>query len=705
MSKLNFQKILKDLDFNLSLFDQVVTPIVIFHQPTLTVVWVNSGGLRTLGFNRDEVSGRPLKDLFFSSSWEEEQKGELFSPGEKVYLVSRSSKHIPARINLQEIGNEESLRMITAHPVIKTIQDEENSQIKLTNYRSDHKLRFGDNRYEMVFELMSDFVYSAKFFDDGSADYDWTIGNYHQMTGYQLEEHLNNPRWMEGYIHPEDIEEVRKHFARLYGGEEDTLEYRVQHKQDGLRWLRHYSKQIWSEELNRNLYIQGAIQDITKRKVAEEKLKEHRDNLESMVRERTNQLSYANVLLNQEILRRKKAENDLREHARRLETLHAIDRAIQQSKSPRDIAQAAIRHLDKVVPGTRFNVVGYDFQDHSFEILASYDSRRSLAPYEKFGTLDGMEWLLETQSQGEVFQGLLGEKRPKGEALEYLYRGDFHHLICVPLFYRGSLVGTLNLVSPDQEQIGTKEIRILKEVASSLSVAIQNARLFEEVLAGREHLRSLTEYLQTAREQERQEIAREIHDDFGQPLTALKMDLGWLTRRLPEENAALFERVQRMNEMIDDTLSLMRKIAMELRPALLEDLGLVAAIEWQLQEIHSRAGLDFNLELPEKGFHVSEQVSLAIFRIFQESLTNIVRHAGASHVDVTVENLGDSIRLTIQDDGIGIPKGDLTDIESLGLMGMMERAIACGGEVTIRGEEDQGTNVAVVLPTEGAASG
>jgi PAS domain S-box-containing protein len=704
MSKNKKQEFMRKLDFDPALFDEVETPIFVYHQPTWTVVWVNTSGLQKLGFDRGEISGRSLNDFFLPCTGEEGVlKDKQFLPGGKINLVSRSSKHIPVRVDTRPVGSAKDLQILTAHPIGKRSREQKDGQKKGGLDRSDLELRLGDNRYEMVFELMSDFVYSAKFFDDGSAEYDWTIGDYRQMTGYQVEEHLNNPRWMEGYIHAEDIEAVRDHFARLYAGEEDSLEYRVHHKNGEIRWLRHYSKPIWSERLNRNLYIQGAIQDITKRKAVEEKLKEHRDNLENMVLDRTNQLSYANAQLKQEILRRESAENVLREHARRLETLHAIDRAIQQSKSPRDIARAAVRHLDKVITCTRSNVVVYNFQDEAYEILASFDSCRSHPVYEESGTLEGLEWLLKMQNRGEIFKGSLTDQETvKGQPVKYLCQGDFQELICVPLIYRKSLVGSLNLVSSEEERIGSKEVMILKEVASSLCVAIQNARLFEEVLAGREQLRSLTEYLQTAREQERQEIAREIHDDLGQPLTALKMDLGWLSRRLPEGSEVLFERVQRMNEMIDDTIHLMHKIAMELRPVLLNDLGLEAAIEWHLQETQSRTKLEYDLVLPERVLPLREQVSLAFFRIFQEALTNVVRHAQASHVAVSLRNLGDRIKLTVQDDGIGISKDDLTATNSLGLMGMRERAIACGGKVAISGEENQGTIVEVVLPVEGA---
>ncbi len=125
---------------------------------------------------------------------------------------------------------------------------------------SDYELTSGEDRYRMAFELMSDFVYSAKIADDGNSVYDWTIGDYERMTGYSLDEHLNDPRWMETYIYREDLPAVKEHFSKIYLGQPDVMEYRVLKKDGSLRWLRHYGKPIWSEKLQRNRYIQGAIQ-------------------------------------------------------------------------------------------------------------------------------------------------------------------------------------------------------------------------------------------------------------------------------------------------------------------------------------------------------------------------------------------------------------------------------------------------------------
>ena len=210
-------------------------------------------------------------------------------------------------------------------------------------------------------------------------------------------------------------------------------------------------------------------------------------------------------------------------------------------------------------------------------------------------------------------------------------------------------------------------------------------------------LRTLTNYWQTSIETERTTIAREIHDDFGQSMTALKMDLTWLENRLPKGDKRI-ERIQGMNKLVDDSITLMRRIATQLRPNLLDDLGLDAALEWQAKEFSRRSGIRCELNLPEIDLGLNPSMSTSVFRIFQESLTNINRHAQATQVTVTLEQKDWTMVLTIQDDGHGIIEKEITASHSLGLLGMRERAAQWGGEVNIQGVSGKGTTVTVRIP-------
>jgi len=234
------------------------------------------------------------------------------------------------------------------------------------------------------------------------------------------------------------------------------------------------------------------------------------------------------------------------------------------------------------------------------------------------------------------------------------------------------------------------------EAVGGISVDITARKHAEDELnRSREQLRALAHYLQTARENERATIAREIHDELGQSLTALKMDLAWLTKRLPPEANALHEKAQGMATMINESLQLMRRIASDLRPGLLDDLGLIAAMEWQASEFTKRSDVVCKLNLPQE-LTLDRDRTTAIFRIFQEALTNITRHAQAKQVEVWLEADEAEIKLTVKDDGVGITADQINDPKSLGLIGARERVVYFNGSVSV--ESHNGTIVTVRIP-------
>jgi len=219
-----------------------------------------------------------------------------------------------------------------------------------------------------------------------------------------------------------------------------------------------------------------------------------------------------------------------------------------------------------------------------------------------------------------------------------------------------------------------------------------------ELQKSHRQLRDLTSYLQNAREEERSRIAREIHDEFGQALTALKMDLTWMSKRLPPDTPILAGKITTMSKMVDDTIRMVQRIATALRPGLLDDLGLVAAMEWQMQEFAERSGITFELHVPEEETTLNRDFALTLYRIFQEALTNVARHANAASVRVELEVDPGEVLLIIGDDGDGITESELAATTSLGLIGMRERARSIGGDVIIQGVPGQGTTVTVCVP-------
>ena len=220
----------------------------------------------------------------------------------------------------------------------------------------------------------------------------------------------------------------------------------------------------------------------------------------------------------------------------------------------------------------------------------------------------------------------------------------------------------------------------------------------EKLKESYEAIRTLTGYLQNVREQERLNISREIHDELGQLLTVLKMDVSWLNKKIGGENSMVKEKLSEILNLVDTTVRSIRRIASELRPTLLDDLGLYAAMEWHLEEFERRSGIRRELVIPENELALSDSLKIGIFRIFQESLTNVARHSEAKNVNVSLLQKDNQLILTIRDNGIGFEEGPMATKKTLGLLGMKERSMMMGGVYNITSARGAGTTVTVIIP-------
>jgi len=233
---------------------------------------------------------------------------------------------------------------------------------------------------------------------------------------------------------------------------------------------------------------------------------------------------------------------------------------------------------------------------------------------------------------------------------------------------------------------------------------ITNLRLAEQELKkSREQLRKLSLHLQTIREDERKLLAHQIHDELGQLLTALKMDLSWLSQRLPKghkEQRLLLEKTKSMSELLNKTMKSVQRISAELRPGLLDDLGLVPAMEWQAQQFEKRAKIKCEVSLDSEEVDLDQNLSTALFRVFQEALTNVARHAQATKVKVSFRERNGRLTLKIKDNGKGITQEEIQAPDSLGIVGMRERLSPWEGKIKITGTKDRGTILTVTVPLE-----
>jgi PAS domain S-box-containing protein len=228
----------------------------------------------------------------------------------------------------------------------------------------------------------------------------------------------------------------------------------------------------------------------------------------------------------------------------------------------------------------------------------------------------------------------------------------------------------------------------------------ERKRVETELQDSREQLRILSTRLQAVREEERASLSREIHDELGGVLTALKMDVSQIRRRIDPNDEVLAAKLTSFSELIDQTIKTVRKIATELRPGILDDFGLIAALEWQLSDFAKRSNIKARFNSTVDNIELDRDSTISLFRAFQETLTNVARHAEASEVTVNISHDNHKMILEVSDNGRGIHLNDLIGTKSLGLLGMRERVRLLQGELDILGKPGEGTTIRITIPTK-----
>jgi PAS domain S-box-containing protein len=292
---------------------------------------------------------------------------------------------------------------------------------------------------------------------------------------------------------------------------------------------------------------------------------------------------------------------------------------------------------------------------------------------------------------------------------DLVINAEIRSIICTPILdSMGEVLGYFDIHNKQGEEgftIGDQEM--LMALAPAASIAIQNALAYQQRLTtvaelkdSAVQLQALAANLESAREEERTRIAGELHDQLGQALTAMKYDLAWLSDRLAQKDVTLAEKAKTVTAQMDTMIKTVRRISTELRPGMLDDLGLAASIEWQARDFEKRTGIICVVHVPAEDIPLPRAQSVALFRIFQEALTNVARHAEALLIEVRLEATSDAFMLQVQDDGRGILAQEIAGLQSLGMLGMRERAKRLGGTFNIQGLPGHGTIVTVSIPVK-----
>jgi signal transduction histidine kinase len=273
-------------------------------------------------------------------------------------------------------------------------------------------------------------------------------------------------------------------------------------------------------------------------------------------------------------------------------------------------------------------------------------------------------------------------------------------VLAAPIIVEGEALGFMLALERKSRRCTDLERGLLRLAAEQAASVIEHARLFEQVHAGRERAQALSQQLMEAQEAERRRLAHELHDEVGQALTAVKMNLLAVERTLSDQPARA--RLDDSVAIVDQALQQVRSLSLDLRPTALDDLGLVAALRWYLDTLAQRSGLGTEFSADFSDLRVSNQLETACFRVAQEALTNVARHAGAKNVRIELCAHPPEFHLTIRDDGVGfdVPAARRRAARggSLGLLGMQERVFAMGGRIDIVSAPAKGTVVRIMFP-------
>lgn len=421
---------------------------------------------------------------------------------------------------------------------------------------------------------------------------------------------------------------------------------------------------------------------VAKRRLAEADLQTAYDELELRVAERTDALW---------------------RHTERLKLLQRVARATLELKSSEETGREALTGIRELLPFERAAVCMFDHQIEVSKLVSvlpggsasdGADNSFSLAPYAE---------IVNVLRRGECYLlNNVSDDSDRWPFLEALALEGLHCLLAIPLCSGGDLIGTLGVAAADPHAFSEEHMEISREVSDLLAVSFQNARLFRSIDEKCVQLRTLNARLADAEECERRRLARELHDRVGQNLSALNVNMAILTGLLPAEtNANVRNRIDDSLALVGDTMTCIRDVMADLRPSGLDEFGLPTALRYLAQEFARRTEAETVLETGGFSRRLAPSVEIALFRIAQEALTNITRHAQAQRVDLTLEDVKGATRLVIADDGIGYsPQAFRSPAEQQrgwGLIGMRERAEAAGGMLKVESAPGKGTRILVEL--------
>ncbi len=402
-----------------------------------------------------------------------------------------------------------------------------------------------------------------------------------------------------------------------------------------------------------------------------------------------------------DVTEQKEIEESMRKYAQRLEVLYEIDRDILRAESLKELAEITLIRIRRLVKCRRASIFIFE-QSNSNPIILSVDldGETKWGPGRKLssnnyrlpdGFNDGKEFLVDDLCENPELPKVYRDMANEG----------IRSYLSLPLLVQGELIGSINLGADTCGFFNQELIRITRQIANHFAIAAYQTRLHEQLWEKQEQLHQLAKRQVTIQEEERRRISRELHDDAGQELTALKIMLGLISQDLPPGNSQVQSWLEESITLTNKAMEKIRSLAQGLRPPALDAVGLFPALEELCNEFSRRTHISLKLQgdqIPP----LPERYKICLYRILQEALTNIAKHAKARQVEVQLIKDGEIIYLSVEDDGVGFNQKGLRglDHKGMGLVGMQERLEALGGYLQIQTGKEEGTRIIATIPCE-----
>jgi PAS domain S-box-containing protein len=636
----------------------MITDAIILVNADLHIVRVNRSAAQSFAYPAERLEGQPLHTLLdppFAMVVYEciEAFAASATPGMaqplpacmRTYWQRSDGSTFPADVTLVKLNEDE--------PMSATLIVQDSSQ----RLRAEDDLHQAEARYRSLVDSVQD--YAIFMLDPDGHVTSWNTGA-ERIMGYRTEEI------------------VGQHF-RCFFPAEAAQHQKPEHELQLAATQGRYVAEVWRVRKDGTRFWAHVVLTV--------------------VKDETGQVrGFSKVT--RDVTEQQQVEAALRHYTARLNVLYEISRAILTAQSPEAIAEVAVRRIRHLVPCQYAGMVAYDAENNETQVLAA---EHDTVPQTGAGGLEPPTCLYDLamlqQGQMHYIPDIHLALVPEWLSCDW-QTAALRSYLGVPLLARGRLIGVLTLAASAPGAFGPDALDVVRQVADQLAVALQNARLFAEVHTGREQLQGLSHRLIEVQETERRAIAGELHDEIGQALTLVKMNL-----QAVQEAQASTSSVPNLTEcigIVEQALQQVRDLSLDLRPSLLDDLGLLAALRWYGARQTRLAGVAFHFDgrLPEE--RVPAVLETTCFRVAQEALTNVVRHAQARHVWVDVYVQDGALQLRICDDGIGFdPHTAQTRARlgnSFGLLGMRERVAIAGGSIHIASTPERGTTVIASFP-------